>query len=436
MKVKLLATLVMLSVVGVTYAYRSLLIEEVERLLTGDSEDPIPVMILQPTDYAVQVRARGELTGLRTTSVRAPAVRGSLKVAWLEAEGTLVRAGDPVVRFDDTDALLTLQENQTAVQTFDSRIMKSELDQRTELRSLDWDREAADLEFDYANNQVRRDETIFTRWEIQESLMSAALAEYRQLSVSQKAELRGELSTADRQILVIEQGKAQSEVNRAQRTLSSLELTAPTSGVLIYKRRGFQRLEIGTEVYSRQELIEVADLDSFRSEVSIVEADVSGIRPGKKVRVTLDAFPDRQFEGVVETLSKVAEQKSRRDPRRYFGCDVSFLAPPEVMTRLKPGMRLEGTIEVEHRESAFILPKSAVFKEEDRFLTFVRQADGFREHPVQIIDSDHGFYVVSGVNAGDAISLRHPFRTQELHLPDFSGPKTANQKRRFIMVLD
>ena len=292
------------------------------------------------------------------------------------------------------------------------------------------------LEYFFAQNQIRKDDEIFARWEIQESLMSAALAEYKQLSVAEKSELRGDLSAADRRILVIEQSKAKTEMQRAQRTLSSLELVAPTAGVLLHKRRGFQQLEVGTEVWSRQEVVEIADLASFRSEVSIVEADVSGVQPGKPVTIRLDAFPQRIFEGRIEDVSKVAEQRSRKDPRRYFTCTVSLMAPPATMSRLKPGMRMEGEVEVQNRKGAFVLPKSAVFKEESRFLVFLQKNGEFQEQVVKIVDSDHGFYVIDGVESGDVISLRHPFQSQQLHLPDFSGPATANQNRRFIMVLD
>ena len=436
MRTKLLAGLIFLLSAGALYSFRGRLIEQAENYLTGSREDPIPTMHVKPIDYSVRVRARGKLTGLRTTVVRAPRIRGILTVAWLREEGTLVAAGDVLVRFDNTNALLTLEENQNTVQTYDSRIQKNELERDTELQALLRDGEAADLELFFAQNQVRKDDDIFSQWEIQESLMSVALAQYKKLSVAEKSELRGDLSAADRRILVIEQGKAKSEVQRAQQTLSSLELTAPTAGVLLYRRRGFQKLEVGTEVWSGQEVVDIADLESFRSEVSIVEAEVSGIQPGKSVEIRLNAFPQRTFEGQIEDVSKVAEQRSRKDPRRYFTCTVSLLAPPEIMSRLKPGMRLEGEVEVQQRKAAFVLPKSAVFKEESRFLVFVQENGEFQEQTVKIVDSDHGFYVVDGVGSGDVISLRHPFQSQQLHLPDFSGPATANQNRRFIMVFD
>jgi len=410
------------------------LIVEIESYLTGNLKEPVPTMVLSPSDYTVRVRARGQLTGLRTTPVRPPSVRGSLKVAWLAEEGTLVAAGELLLRFDNTDAILTLLENENTVLSYDSQIWKNRLDQDGEIRALLRDGEAADLELYFAQNQVRKDDEIFSQWEIQESVMSAALAEYKKLSIAEKSEITSEVSEADRRILQIEQGTAQNEVDEAQRKLSSLELRAPTAGVLLYKQRGFQTLEIGSEVWAGQAVLEIADMDRFHSEIWIVEADVSGVEEGKPVAVTLDAFPSRVFQGQVERVSKIAEQRVRKDPRRYFTCTVSLQVPPAVMSRLKPGMRLDGEIQVKHRQQAFVLPKSAVFKQENQFLVFLKEDGEFSERQIRIVDSDHGFYVIEGVEAGREVSLRNPFREQDLHLPDFSGPATANQNRRFIII--
>lgn len=434
MKTKLLLVLLLAISCGLVYSYRARLREGIESYLRVSREDPVPTHVIEAVDYVVQVQARGQLTGLETSPVRTPRVRGALKIGWLKEEGTLVRAGDVLVRFDNTDALLTLRENQNTVLTYDSRIKQNELERETELAVLNRDREAADLELDFATNSVRKDEQIFTQWEIQESVMSAALAEYKKLSVTEKAEVRKTLSEADRRILVIEQGNARREVQEAEEKLSALELTAPRSGVLIYKRRGFMPLEVGFEVWPGQDVLEIAGLDSFRSELWVVEADVAGIKPGKSVELRLDAFPSRTFKGTVEDVSRVAEQRSRRDPRRYFTCTVSLGTPPEVIAELKPGMRLTGVIQVQQRESAFVLPKSAVFKEENRFHVFLQEKEEFREQEVEIVDSDHGFFVVQGVEEGQTVALRHPFQSQSLQLPDFSGPATANQNRRFIMV--
>ena len=84
-------------------------------------------------DYDVIVTAEGELTGLGNTSVSAPQVRtGSLKIGWMVKEGAIVQKGDPIVRFDNSNAVLKLKENENAVDSVKSRITKSEEDGRSQ----------------------------------------------------------------------------------------------------------------------------------------------------------------------------------------------------------------------------------------------------------------------------------------------------------------
>jgi multidrug efflux pump subunit AcrA (membrane-fusion protein) len=401
-----------------------------------EAEEPIPTVSLQRTDYEIRVMAQGELTGFQTIPVMTPRVRtGALKIAWLVAEGSIVEPGAAIVRFDRTDAQMQLEENETSVTSYDQQIVKADADAEGQLEVLDLDRQAADLEFVFARDQIRKDETIFSRWEIQESVMSAALADFKKLTLDEKGQLQQGLSEADRGILMIEQKKAQTEVNLARETLSSLELRTPVGGVVLYKRIGrWTEPEVGVEVWGGHPLIDIADLQQFQAEVHLAETDSAGVQPGKSVGVYMNALPGQKFLGEVSRVSTVAKQRSRKDPRKYFTCTVVIQVPPELMGDLKPGMRLAAEIEVDQKENSFVIPKSAVFKEEQGFRVYIEEGSDYSARDIEIQDSDHGFFVVSGVEEGERLCLRHPFEKEKLRLPDFNAPTAATRTRRFVVV--
>lgn len=402
--------------------------------LQAAAEEPVPVVAVTPREYLVTVRGSGELTGLQTTPVATPPVRtGSLKVAWLAEEGTLVGPGDVLVEFDNTDALLTLEQNQNSYSSFDFQIQRTEVNVRGEHQVLVIDREAARLEEEYAENQVRQDEEIFSLWEIQESIVSAALAAYRRGVLEDKGLLRQHLSQADLEILEIERRKADGEMQLARQTLSSLLLTSPVEGILLYRRTRLNRLQVGDEVWPGQPLVEVANLRQFKGNVLVAETDIAGVERGKKVRVVLNAMPGETFEAVVQQVATVAQQVSRSDPRKYFNCEIVLTVPVEVMDKLKPGMRLRADIEAGHHPEALVLPKSAVIKMGTGFSVFVRQGESYREKKVEVVDGDHGFYVVRGLEEGEQVCLKHPFEREQLRLPDFSAPSAPTQSRRFVI---
>jgi HlyD family secretion protein len=403
--------------------------------LTPVNQDPVPTMTATKGSYKLIVPADGELLGLSTIPVMTPRVRtGSLKISWLADEGRVVNEGQEIVRFDPTDAQLSLQQSENEVESYDYQINKTDEGTRGDITSLKKDEEAADLEVAYATDQIRKDEEIFSRWDIEESLMSAALAQFRKKAVNEKVGLQKKVGDADLKILDISQKKAQVEMNMAKETLAALTLTAPTQGVLIYERRGLDPLEVGSEVWPGQPVLQIASLDKFRARVQIPEKDVVGVRRGQDVTVTLEAFPTETFQGKVTRLSRIAKQIDRDDPRKYFECDVLLDVPLDEMEKLKPGMAARAEIHLGSYDNAFALPRSSLIKKETGWVVFLADKSGqYVEQPVEILGSDHGFYLVKGLEEGATVCLRHPFESQKLALPDFNAPSAPTRNERFVI---
>ena len=81
-----------------------------------------------------------------------------------------------------------------------------------------------------------------------------------------------------------------------------------------------------------------------------------------------------------------------------------------------------------------VLPKNAVIKKESEFIVFIKEGDGYDERKVEILEGDHGFYLVKGIEEGTNVCLQHPFKKQQLHLPDFNAPAAPTQGRRFVIL--
>ncbi len=425
-------TVVLLAAAAAGYRFRSEARDAVGGYLWHAEDEPVPTLEVKQADYQVEVVASGELTGFQTTPAVTPTVRGSLKIAWMIDEGTLVKTGQPLVRFDNTDAQLSLEQNQNQVDTFQQRMRTTQLTNEGELDALKIDGRTADLELHYSRNQIRQDEDIFSRWEIQESIVSAALAEFKTNALKEKGQYREALSEANLRILKVDRGKAQTEVDQARKTLASLELAAPSDGVVLYRRNTFNRTEVGGDAWPGQALLDIADTGQFEGTLLVVENDIGGVEPGKRVVCTLEAFPGRTFPGTVRSVAAVAQQMNRKDPRKYFQCRVSLEVSSDDLLLLRPGMNLAARIVVGRLSDAFVVPKNAVFKEDDQFVVFSATETGYEKTPVKILMSDHGFYVIDGITTGTRVSLQHPFEKDRLRLPDFNAPSAASRGRRFV----
>ncbi len=433
MRYKIIFVLLILSVLCVFgYQYRDDGIRWISSYAKANQDDPVPTMKVIRRDYNVTVRADGELMGFELIPVRAPRLRsGALKIAWMADEGTVVGSGDVLVRFDNVDAALAVEQNQNTVASYQHQITKTEGDAESQQEVNKIDLNSAGLDVDYASKQIRKDETIFSRWEIEESIMSSALADYREENLQTVGSLNKKLSAADLKILGIERKRAESEMDIAKQTLAALEVRADSPGVVLYQRDYFSDVQVGSEVWPGQPLLNVINMNRFKAQLQIPETDVSGVQKGKKIQATLDAFPSRVFGGVIQKVDPVAQQFSQKDPRKYFTCDVILDVPTEMMERLKPGMAVHAQIEAGLWKDAAVLPKSAIVKQDNKFVAFVKTPTGYISKEVKIVDGDYGFYVVDGIESGDLVCLQHPFEKQRLHLPDFSAPTTSTQGRHF-----
>ena len=387
-------------------------------------------------DYDVIVTAEGELTGFQVTSVSAPHVRtGSLKIGWMVKEGAIVQKGDPIVRFDNSNAILKLKENENAVDSVKSRITKSEEDGRSQKTVYGLDGRSAEMDLEFARKQIRNDPDIFSRWEIEESIISAALADYRKGNIEKKGSLSETLSQADLRMLGIDRRKAESEMTLAKETLDSLELRSPVRGVVVYKRNSWNPIDVGSEVWSSQPLLDVANLSQFKARINVVESDAASSGQRKESADCPQPVPDPSSLPEPSQMSLPPHSSPPAVTRASISSvKWSLNVPTELLVKLKPGMKLRADILVGSRKRAIVLPKSAVIKKDGEFSVFTSDNGSYKEVSVKIVDGDYGFYVLEGLKSGQEICLQHPFEKQKLKLPDFSAPAASTQGRRFTIV--
>jgi HlyD family secretion protein len=420
--------LVVLIVGGVfLFRYRNEISVKLTKVLAAGEEDPIPVAKLGRQPFKITAPSTGEVVGMGTTSVTAPSTNsGSLKLAWLIPEGSLVNEGDTIIRFDSTQAKLNLEDRQnTLISNQEDTKIKTN-DQATDVKTLGIDRTNAELSYDYAMSVMPEDETIFSKWDIITAQADAVYAKARIdfLKNKQKTQLR--TARSEQQVLTINRNKAQSELSLIQRALDSMELVAPTNGLVLYRRDPRQRdkdPQIGDSYEAGNTVAEIVNLDVLQARIYVLERDGSGLNKGQNVVITLDAIPEKEFHGVLTSVSTVATPIESNSPLKYFTCDVSISDAGRDLKRIRPGMSLRGDIILEKYDACFVVPSSAVnYREKERDnLVYVKEENRFIPKKVKTGLSAHGEAIIlDGVADGDLIALRNPFETRKLTLPDFS----------------
>jgi multidrug efflux pump subunit AcrA (membrane-fusion protein) len=144
---------------------------------------------------------------------------------------------------------------------------------------------------------------------------------------------------------------ARSALDTANWNLEQQTLKSPIDGVVLNRP-----LSVGTRVAINDVVMTVADVrpEKLVMRAAVDEEDVTKVRVGQMVRMTLYSYESRTFEG------KVARIYPQADPeRRTFEVDVQIIDPDP---RLSPGMTGELAFIMDAKERAVVVPSQAVQK--------------------------------------------------------------------------
>jgi HlyD family secretion protein len=98
------------------------------------------------------------------------------------------------------------------------------------------------------------------------------------------------------------EASARAALQLAEIQLAYTELRAPFSGIVVNRA-----LEPGEVVSAGQEVLSVADLSTVDLKVFVGETEIGKVKPGQRVDVKTDTFPDKVYAGTVAFISPEAE---------------------------------------------------------------------------------------------------------------------------------
>ncbi len=265
---------------------------------------------------STSVTANGYVVARTKASVSAK-IAGRLAFLGV-SEGSFVHQGDVIARLDNADYQAAVAQAEANVASADASLIEATAD-RDQLA-----REAARLA------SVRQ--------------QNANLVSQQELDVAQSraAQADARVNAASARKLA-----AQAGLRLAQANNENTVIRAPFTGTVLRKDA-----EVGEVVapsvgggLTRGAVVTMADLGTLEVEVDVNEAYIARIRGGQETRITLDAYPDTSFRGVVRQVVPTADRQratvqvkvaiTDRDRRILpeMGARVDFLEPEAAEAR-------------------------------------------------------------------------------------------------------
>lgn len=384
------------------------------KAFSGTIADSEPLMMpVEPKAFRIIISANGEMQSASSLAIAVPPVPvNQLRIASVVPDGRHVNKGDLLVEFDRAELDLQALENNYDLKMADFKISRGELASGSEKTDIVKDKKVAELELSRIKEFLPKNEDIFSRREIIEGKINEGYAAKRIVFADARLNLKGKVYSLSEAILMLERQKASSKIEQVTRALTSLQLLAPSSGIVVYNDPGYffggATLMPGRTVYIGMNLCSLVDPDKMEAKVFVLEKDAGELKPDQPVSITLDPFPDRQFTGKVKSIDKLARPIDRDSPVKYFQTIVSIDKTEREFMR--PGVKLKARITAADVTSAVVVPRSAVVRKDSGFVAYVQKSEGhFEETSVTIGQGDLIQVVVTeGLSPGQVITLNPP----------------------------
>jgi HlyD family secretion protein len=374
----------------------------------------VPSMVLETSTFVNLLEVRGEIRPLRSTVLTAPSSGSDLQIVNLVRNGATVAAGDMVVEFDTTPQQRTLEQRRSEQQQAESEVAKVESEGRRKVQAAE--ALLAELQSTAARAKLDLGRVEMTS-KVEGDKLRLAAADADEKVAAQRRKLEGERQVAAADISIVRQkrDKAAFDVADAQRIISSLSMRSPSAGQisLMPNFRGsgpgrtapeFKR---GDRAWFGAPIAELPDLTTIRMSCRVDEADRARVPPDARVRVKVDAIPDREFPGKIGQISIVAKPDfTSFPPTRNF--DVS-VALDESDPRVRSGMSATAMIALDELPDVIVVPETAVFARDGTSVVYVIAGRSIAPRTVTVARrSRDRVAITSGVRAGDRIALADP----------------------------
>lgn len=278
-------------------------------------------------------------------------------------ENTLVKEGQLLVKLDDSDYKVKLEQAEAGQQGANAGVNVSQAQiaatsantstAKANIQAAKIKLWQAQKDFDRYANLIKDGSITQQQFDQAKALKETAQAAYTATLDQYNAALK-QVGTTQSQLAVSSSSvnQHQSDVDFAKLQLSYTNITAPATGIVSKKN-----IQKGQLVQAGQALFSIINQNSIYVTANFKETQLEKLRQGLKVEVTVDAFPNEKIEGEVYTFSPITGAKgSLLPPDNATGnfvkvvqrvpVKIKIKASKEIMDKLCPGMSVKVSVSV------------------------------------------------------------------------------------------
>ena len=266
----------------------------------------------------------------------------------LVKEGDLIKKGAPLIRIANSTVELTTENARIAAE-YSSVAANTE--KLTELMN----------NIDLAKSKLDNDALLLER---QRNLWAQQIGTRNELD---QRELAYRSAANAIEAAKLRYAELQKQISfQAKQSQKNLQISKSTARDYLIKSEQEGKVyslykEKGEMVTTQTPVALVGDASSFLLELQVDEYDITRVKQGQKILVSMDSYKGMVFEAVVEKIVPLMNERSKS-----FTIEAAFVKQPPA---LYPNLTCEANIVIQEKEKALTIPRSYLLNDESVLLT-------------------------------------------------------------------
>lgn len=323
----------------------------------GKKEDfkEVELKVIEPVNIFEKVSATGKIQPSTEVKISSEVSGEIIELPF--KEGDRVSKGDLLVKVNPDLIQSALNRAQASYQNVQANLNQAEATLK-------------EATFNYERNK-----SLFERGVISKADWDRAVANYEGALAAKQSAYYGVQSAA-------------ASVNEARDNLLRTTIYSPIDGTISLLSVELGERVVGTQQMAGTEILRVANLNTMEVLMDVNENDIVKVKIGDTSIVEVDAYPKREFTGIVTEIANSAQGNLTADQVTNFKVKVRILensyqdlveGKPEGYSPFRPGMTATVDVITEKRYNVLAVPISSVVIKTDTTSTKKSAAEKFKK---------------------------------------------------------
>src|SRR5437016_4022766 len=298
----------------------SIMLSKREKAIPVTTEKAVRKTILQVVSATGKVQPETEVK-------ISPEVAGEI-IELPVADGMAIKKGDLLVKIKPDSYKALLEQQEAAI----SAAKATNLQQKATMLKTEQD--------------IRRAEDMYAKKTISVQEYNNAQAAYDVAKNTYESSLH-------------EIERAQAGSSQARDQLSKTTVYSPINGTVTILNSKLGERIVATGQFAGTEVMRVADLSHMQAVVDVNENDVVNVKINDRVKITVDAYADRKFQGMVQQIANTGKTTGAGTQEEVTNFEVKIRIDDHDV-KLRPGLSCTADIETNEVKNAVAVPMQSV----------------------------------------------------------------------------